>query len=186
MVRPNPALLASGTYHMAETDDGAVVGCGGWTRERPGTRDMQPSLAHIRHFATRAERAGRGVGRAIYCRREAQAFAAGVTSFECYASLNAEGFYAALGFAVVGRFDVPLGESLLLPSVVMRRSLASTTLGRSPPPSVGPGLRAGGKRCERARRCGAGRARWSAGWRRSCRHWAARRSGAGRRSTSRA
>lgn len=41
--------------------------------------------------------------------------------FECYAGLNAEGFYAALGFAAVGRFDVPLGGSLLLPSVVMRR-----------------------------------------------------------------
>src|SRR4051812_50213023 len=77
MVRPNPALLASGTYHVAETDGGAVVGCGGWTRERPGTREVQPGLAHIRHFATRAESAGRGVGRAVYRRREAQAVAAG-------------------------------------------------------------------------------------------------------------
>ncbi len=121
MVRPNPALLASGTYYVAEMDYGAVVGCGGWTRERPGCREVEPGLAHIRHFATRAESAGRGVGRAIYRRCEAQALAAGITVFECYASLNAERFYAALGFAAVGRFDVPLGGSLLLPSVVMRR-----------------------------------------------------------------
>src|SRR3954452_22989644 len=62
----------------------------------------------------------------------------------------------------------------------------STTLGRSPPPSVGSGCGRGGERCGRASGRGAGRASWSAGWRRSWRRWAARRSAAGRRSTSRA
>ena len=76
MVEPNPALLASDTCYVAEMDYGAAVGCGGWTRERPGCREVEPGLAHIRHFATR-RKSGRGVGRAIYRRCEAQAACSG-------------------------------------------------------------------------------------------------------------
>src|SRR3712207_6759356 len=54
MVRPNPTLLRSGTYYLAETADDTVAGCGGWTLERPGagSAPVDPKLGHIRHFAT--------------------------------------------------------------------------------------------------------------------------------------
>src|SRR5688572_20469091 len=73
MTKPNPSLLASGTYYLAESPGGRIVGSGGWTLERPGTRVIEPGVAHIRHFATDPSWAKRGVGRAIYDRCESAA-----------------------------------------------------------------------------------------------------------------
>jgi N-acetylglutamate synthase-like GNAT family acetyltransferase len=123
MTRANPALLASSTYYVAERDDGQIIGCGGWTPERPGSGEIEPELAHIRHFATHPQWTGRGVGRAIYERCEQDARAAGSRRFECYASLNAEVFYAAMGFAPVRHLDVPMEGGLTFPSILMTRTL---------------------------------------------------------------
>ena len=122
MTLANPALLASGTYHVAEVE-GQVVGCGGWTFERPATGEIEPSVAHLRHFGTRARWAGRGIGRRLYERCEAEARAAGVTMFECYSSLNAELFYTALGFERIAPIDVAMSNGAVLPSVQMMRRL---------------------------------------------------------------
>lgn len=124
MTRAQPALLSAGTYFVAETVDGHLVGCGGWTKERPGNGELAPGLGHIRHFATHPDWISRGIGRAIYALCEIQARAAGVERFECYASLNAEEFYTALGFTPARRFDLEMGEGLKFPSVLMLRSLA--------------------------------------------------------------
>jgi len=123
MTQANPTLLSSGTYYLAETADGAVAGCGGWTRERPGSGEVVSSLAHIRHFATHPDWVGRGVGRAIYTECAAAARRAGVRRFECYASINAEGFYMALGFKSVRGMSVPMGPRLEFPSILMMRSI---------------------------------------------------------------
>lgn len=123
MTRANPDLLSSRTYFVAETVDGRIVGCGGWTKERPGSGEVAPGLGHIRHFATHPEWIGRAIGRTIYDHCEAQARSADVTKFECYASLNAEGIYTALGFRSVRRIEVPMGAVLKLPSIVMARSI---------------------------------------------------------------
>jgi GNAT superfamily N-acetyltransferase len=89
MVRANPALLCSGSYYVAEAHDGTVVGCGGWTSERPGAAGapIDPTLGHIRHFATHPEWTRRGVARALLRRCLTDARAKGVRRFECY--LNA-------------------------------------------------------------------------------------------------
>jgi GNAT superfamily N-acetyltransferase len=123
MTRANPALLASGTYYLAELPDGSLAGCGGWTPERPGTGAVVAGLAHIRHFATRPDRLGRGIGRAIWQTCRVRAHAAGVRRFECYASLNAVGFYAALGFVPVRRMEVALGPDVAFPCELMERPL---------------------------------------------------------------
>ena len=123
MTRANPALLASGTYYVAESTSGLIVGCGGWTRERPGTTIVEPALGHIRHFGTHAEWARRGVGRAIYQLSEAAARAAGVKSFEAYSSLNGESFYRALGFQRVREMDMELSPQVRLRAVLMRRDI---------------------------------------------------------------
>jgi len=122
ITRANPLLLASGSFFVAQAGD-AMVGCGGWTRVRPGRGDVEPGLGHVRHFATHPSHTGLGIGRALYRACESQALAAGVGRFECYASLNAEGFYAALGFATVKRITVPVSHSVRVPAVHMTRAI---------------------------------------------------------------
>lgn len=123
ITKANPALLSSGTYYLAESNDGTGAGCGGWTRERPGSGEIVSGLAHIRHFATHPDWVGRGIGRAIYAVCQEKARSAGVRQFECYATLNAEGFYAALGFAKLKPVDVAVGPGLVLSSILMTRSI---------------------------------------------------------------
>lgn len=123
MIQASPELLRSGTYDVAETRDHVIVGCGGWTRERPGQGDVEAGLGHIRHFATHPGWLGRAVGRSIYDACARQARFVGVTCLECNSSLNAEGFYAALGFKSIHPMDVRLGPHLSLPAVLMRRAI---------------------------------------------------------------
>ena len=123
MTKPNPSLLASGTYYIAESSDTRVVGSGGWTLQRPGTAVTEAGLAHIRHFATDPSWTRRGVGRALYDRCEIAARLVGVRAFECYSSLNAEAFYSALGFRRVREFSVELKSDLVLPAVLMFREI---------------------------------------------------------------
>ena len=120
MTRANPALLASGTFYIAEAQDGLAVGCGGWTLERPGDDVVEAGLGHVRHFGTHPDWINRGIGRAIYRLCEADARSAGITSFECNASLNAEKFYSALGFESIRRMDCELSSAVMLPGVLMR------------------------------------------------------------------
>ena len=113
MTKANPSLLSSGTYYVAELTTALMVGCGGWTLERPGTGTVEPHLGHIRHFATHPAWIGRGIGRAIYRLCESAARSAGVIAFECYSSLNAEGFYSALGFKRTREIDIELEPGTL-------------------------------------------------------------------------
>ncbi len=121
MTRANPALLSSGTYYLSETGDGRIAGCGGWTLEQPGSGEVTPGLAHIRHFATHPDLIGRGIGKATYAVCEADARKAGAWQYECYASLNAKGFYQSLGFNEVCQMEVVMGSELRFPSLLMRR-----------------------------------------------------------------
>ena len=123
ITRANPKLLLSGTYYVAEATSLRIVGCGGWTHEQPGNGDIKPELGHIRHFATHPDWLGRTVGRSIYAVCEQAARSAGMRYFECYSSLNAEGFYAALGFETIRRIEVRMGNNEMLPSILMRRSI---------------------------------------------------------------
>ena len=120
MTRPNLRLLGSGSYFLAHASEEAV-GCGGWSGNAPGISERHKGVGHIRHFAITSDWIGRGIGRRIYDRCEAQAREAGVEQFQCYSSLNGEPFYAALGFERIGLIDVPMGPGLVLPSVLMKR-----------------------------------------------------------------
>jgi GNAT superfamily N-acetyltransferase len=122
IIRPNPRLLASGTYYVVELD-GQAAGCGGWTREKPGGRRMVAGSAHLRHFAVASRYTGLGIGRLLYKKSAEAARAAGIGQLDAFASLNAEPFYRALGFERVAENTVPLGNGLGLPSVHMRRSI---------------------------------------------------------------
>jgi len=126
ITRANPALLESGTWFVAESSDGAIIGCGGWTPERPDSGEVETTLGHVRHFATDPGWTGRGIGRAIHNRSCEQAIAAGIERFICYASLNALDFYAALGFRSIRRIDVPIAADLRFPAMLMELDLAGS------------------------------------------------------------
>jgi N-acetylglutamate synthase-like GNAT family acetyltransferase len=120
MTRANPKLLSSGTFYVAESEDGTAVGCGGWTREHPGGETAVEGVGHIRHFGTHPDWTRKGIGRAIFRRCEEDARASGIREFECYSSLNAECFYSALGFERIGVFDIQMGPDVSLTSCHMR------------------------------------------------------------------
>ena len=121
--RPNPELLSSGRYYLVESESGEPAGCGGWSAHPPGASEPDPRRAHIRHFATHPAWLRRGVGRRLYERCEADARAAGFTCFEAWASLNGEGFYAALGFSRLERIETPLPGGVRFPAVRMERAI---------------------------------------------------------------
>lgn len=121
MTRANPVLLESGRYYLARDDDGQLLGAGGWSPEDPATRDTTPGLGHIRHFAVLPEANGQGIGRTLFNRCLEASRQQGITGFNCYSSLNAEGFYAALGFTDQGPVSVPMGDAGIFPAVLMHR-----------------------------------------------------------------
>lgn len=123
ITKANNSLLASGTYYVAETDNGLVVGCGGWTIEKPpGAVDVGTGVGHLRHFGTNPDWTHRGIGRAIFQQCAANAKSAEVEVLEVCSSLNAEQFYAALGFERIKIISVAIGSNQF-PSVLMRMSI---------------------------------------------------------------
>ena len=123
MTKANPSLLGSGTYYLAELSTGLLVGCGGWTLERPGAGTVEPRVGHVRHFAVHPDWTRRGIGRAIFGICERAARAAGLGAFECYSSLNAEKFYGALDFKRIREMDIELQPHVVLRAVLMRRDV---------------------------------------------------------------
>lgn len=118
-----PALLQSGSFYVAETTDGLIVGCGGWTKERPGTSETRPGLGHVRHFGVHPDWTRRGIGQRLYARCALDAKSEGVQRLECYSSLNGEAFYSALGFENSGRIDVEMAEGIKFPGVLMHAEI---------------------------------------------------------------
>ncbi|BDW90370.1 GNAT family N-acetyltransferase [Thalassospira tepidiphila] len=117
-----PELLSSGTYYIARTEAGDIVGAGGWTAVRPGSQegDVQPGLAHVRHFAVDPDHARKGIASMLFDRCVSDAKASeNVTRFECYSTLTARRFYESLGFRVIGDFDAPFAPDFRFPSLHM-------------------------------------------------------------------
>jgi N-acetylglutamate synthase-like GNAT family acetyltransferase len=126
MTKANPKLLSSGTYYVAGTIDGSIIGCGGWTPGRPDTGRIEKHVGHLRHFGTHPAWIKRGIGKAIYQRCEVSAGAAGIRTFDVYSSLNAEPFYQALGFRPLRHLSLELSPGIVLPAVLMRCALPKT------------------------------------------------------------
>ena len=120
--RANPALLASGTYHVAEDADGAILGVGGWTRAGPrGGR--RPGVGHVRHFATHRDWTRRGIGSSVMDRAIEQARGAGIRVLDCMSTRTAVPFYATFGFQTVGPVEVSLRPGITFPAIRMIRRL---------------------------------------------------------------
>jgi N-acetylglutamate synthase-like GNAT family acetyltransferase len=118
LIKSSGALLKSGTYYVAE-ETGHILGCGGLTLEHPGTSEVTPGIAHLRHFATDPACVRQGVGRTIF-RECAQAAAkAGAKMFQAYSSLNAEPFYKSLGLTRIRQIDLPRPSTVSIPAILM-------------------------------------------------------------------
>lgn len=121
MTRANPDLIASGTFHAAFVD-GALAGCGGWSRKRYDGSGEE-GVAHLRHFGVDPDHLRRGIGRALFERCRAEAAAAGFTALESLSSLPAEAFYLSLGFLTVGPARIELPDATHFAGRLMRAAI---------------------------------------------------------------
>ncbi|TNC73061.1 GNAT family N-acetyltransferase [Rubellimicrobium roseum] len=108
MARAQPALFRFGRYFLAE-EGRHLLGSGGWSIEPPGGGATVSGLGHVRHVATDARAARRGVGRAIMGRVLEEAKGAGMERLSCLSTLTAVPFYAALGFREGPRVTLAFG-----------------------------------------------------------------------------
>ena len=115
--RAQPALLASGTYYIAQID-GLVVGAGGWTPDA-----ARPARGHMRHLVTDDRFLRRGVGQGLVQASVDAAGRAGIAVLECWSTRTAERFYAAQGFVRLGLMEVALRPGITFPAIRMERSL---------------------------------------------------------------
>ena len=133
-------LIADETYFAAEAMEASgakssggalLVGCGGWSKRKTllggdqfaGREDslLDPATgaAKIRAFFVHPAWARRGIGGMILEACEAAAWAAGFRRLEMGATLTGVPFYRVKGYAELETTEVPLGDGLTLPIVVM-------------------------------------------------------------------
>ena len=127
-------LIADKTYYVAEAG-GQVVGCGGWSRrktlyggdqmkaEQDPLLDPNVDAGRIRAFFIHPDWARKGIGRRIIEACEEAAKTDGFSSMELGATLPGEPLYAALGYQVTDRFDIPMADGTTLPCAHMRKQL---------------------------------------------------------------
>jgi GNAT superfamily N-acetyltransferase len=108
-------LVKDGTYFAVEAD-GALAGCGGWSRRvtmyggdispgrDPALLDPAKDAARVRAMYTHPAFVRRGVGRMILVRCEEAARAEGFTRAELVATMAGLPLYRACGYQVVERF----------------------------------------------------------------------------------
>lgn len=122
IARAQPALLASGSYLLAERS-GVVVGAGGWTLSAPGGRPGTRGTGHIRHVATDPDHVRQGIGRALVTQLLWTAKASGLAQMQCQSTLTAVPFYQSLGFVTQAEILVPLRPGIDFPAVLMLAQL---------------------------------------------------------------
>jgi N-acetylglutamate synthase-like GNAT family acetyltransferase len=126
MTKANPRLLKSGTYYVAQADT-QLVGCGGWSKEAPGSAELKEGAAHIRHVTTHPDWLRHGIGRALILRCFREATLAGMSSLECHSTLVAVDFYIALGFKVVGSMEMKLTSEISIDGMLLRAEVREQT-----------------------------------------------------------
>jgi GNAT superfamily N-acetyltransferase len=127
-------LVADRTYFIVE-DDGALAGCGGWSRRATlyggdhsqGLRDdalLDPAVdpARTRAMYTHPDFTRRGVGRLILSRCEAAALAEGFSRMELMATLAGAPLYRAAGYVEIETVQKAVGD-VFVPLIRMGKPL---------------------------------------------------------------
>ena len=132
---PDTQLIADGTYFAAQAE-GAIVGCGGWSRRRTlyggdQMKDAEDPLldpatqaAKIRAFFVHPDWARRGIASMIMEACRAAAADAGFRRLELMATLPGEPLYRAFGFQARERVETTLPDGVRVPFVRMDRPIA--------------------------------------------------------------
>jgi GNAT superfamily N-acetyltransferase len=127
-------LVEDGTYLVAESD-GAIVGCGGWSRrsrlyagsgsDSSDARLLDPASepARVRAMFVVPSWARRGVGRAILQRCEEEARLEGFRRVELMAMLSGEAMYLACGYKPVQNMPARLEDGTAFPLTRMEKML---------------------------------------------------------------
>ncbi len=127
-------LIEDGTYFAVE-HAGVIVGCGGWSRRATmfggdhskgrDARHLDPATepARIRAMYTHPDFGRRGIGRLVLSLCESAALKEGFRTLELVATIAGEPLYAAQGYAVFERIDVPTSRGVTVPGARMRKSL---------------------------------------------------------------
>ncbi len=127
-------LVDDGTYFVAEID-GAVAGCGGWSRRatmygddhstglrEPRLLDPASEAARVRAMYTHPDFARRGVGRALLAHCEERARAEGFATCELMGTRSGEPLYQVAGYEVIERIEDSTGGAPV-PLARMRKML---------------------------------------------------------------
>ena len=125
IARAKPGLVTCGTYYVAETEAGEIVGAGGWTLRDPSTGRADGRIGSIRHFATDPGVVRQGVGRRLMRRCLADAIDVGMEGMRCLSTRTAVPFYEALGFLTTREVVIELSPGVRFPALDMARNLGS-------------------------------------------------------------
>jgi len=129
-------LIADGSYFAVECG-GRIAGCGGWSRRATlfggdhtsgrDARRLDPATepARVRAMYTHPHFARRGVGRLVLSLCEAAAAREGFRSLELVATVAGEPLYAACGFRVLERIEVPTSRGVAVPCARMGKPIAA-------------------------------------------------------------
>jgi predicted N-acetyltransferase YhbS len=128
-------LIKDRTYFVAEAR-GHIVGCGAWSKrkatsggDQSRTQDDFDELdprrdpARIRAFFVHPDWARQGIGRSILAACEKALQEAGFFRVELVGTLAGEPLYAAFGYQVIERYEMPITNGLGLPVVRMSKQL---------------------------------------------------------------
>jgi len=129
-------LIADATYFVIEDTDGAIAGCGGWSRRAtlyggdhskdlrdPALLDPAIDAARIRAMYTHPDFARRGVGRLVMALCEDAARAAGFARAEMMATLSGEPLYRACGYTPIEHVAAPGPDGVTVPLIRMGKPL---------------------------------------------------------------
>ena len=115
-------LLGEGGFWVAE-QEWRLLGVGGWSPD-----SMEPDLAWIRYLFVHPQAVRRGIGRRLVARAEGSAHAAARPRLRVWSSLNAVGFYRAVGFLPERRVRWPVQRAVELDYVLMAKRAAHMPL----------------------------------------------------------
>ena len=108
-------LIGEGGFWVAE-QGGRILGVGGWSPD-----GLESDLAWIRYLFVHPQAARRGIGRRLVERAERAAYGADRPRLRVWSSLNAVGFYRAVGFLPERRVRWPVQRAIELDYVLMAK-----------------------------------------------------------------
>ena len=128
-------LIAAGTYFVDEDGQGAIGGCGGWSRratlfggDHSAGRDaalLDPATdaARVRAMYTHPDFTRRGIGRLVLKTCEGAARAGGFRTCELAATMGGEPLYRACGYQDIEPFSAMTSSGVAVPLIRMGKSL---------------------------------------------------------------